>query len=335
MENDQLDHLILWVIPGSSTGVCMVFVKRQLAVLQAAGIQIDVFYIHPWKSLSVLINEIKGLRKAIRDLKPDLIHAQYGTMTGFVCAFFTTKPLIITYRGTDLNPASDTNPLRLALGHFLSQLSALRAVKIICVSREVKGRLWWLKKRAEIIPSPVDIDRFIPISKENARKAIGWNMKDRVVLLNHGNNPVEKGLHIAEEAVRIAEASLGPIRFVILDGNVPPDDIPFYLNASDCLLVASDWEGSPNIVKEAMACNLPVVSSRVGDVEERFNGVYPFKVTDRQADKLGEALAEVLSLNRRSNGREKVMELSQENIMRRLSNLYMEVFKKISRSREI
>jgi glycosyltransferase involved in cell wall biosynthesis len=173
----------------------------------------------------------------------------------------------------------------------------------------------------------------MPISKENARKAIGWSMEDRVVLFNHGNNPVEKGFHIAEEAVRIAKASIGDIRFVVLDGSVSPDDMPLYLNASDCLLVASDWEGSPNIVKEAMACNLPVVSSRVGDIEERFSGVYPFKVTDRQADRLGEALAEVLTLNCRSNGREKVIELSQGNIMKRLIALYMEVFDKIYCSR--
>jgi glycosyltransferase involved in cell wall biosynthesis len=104
--------------------------------------------------------------------------------------------------------------------------------------------------------------------------------------------------------------------------------MPLYYNASDCLIVASAYEGSPNVVKEALACNCPVVSSKVGDVEERLRDVYPSMVVGRNPQELGIALAEVLALNTRSNGRENITELSLERVTRRLIQLYNEVLEK-------
>jgi teichuronic acid biosynthesis glycosyltransferase TuaC len=107
---------------------------------------------------------------------------------------------------------------------------------------------------------------------------------------------------------------------------VQPHQVPLYLNAADVLLCASRAEGSPNIVKEALACNLPIVASPVGDVPERLQGVFPSKVVAREPEAMADALIEILSLKQRSNGRERVMQVAQDarkvlEVYRRVASL--------------
>jgi glycosyltransferase involved in cell wall biosynthesis len=110
---------------------------------------------------------------------------------------------------------------------------------------------------------------------------------------------------------------------VVLDGTAQPEEIPVYMNAADCLLVTSRTEGSPTVVQEAMACNLPVVSVDVGDVRERLAGVAHCAVLPgRDAAALGEALAAVLREPRRSDGRTYAAALSVETIAARLTEFY-------------
>jgi glycosyltransferase involved in cell wall biosynthesis len=314
---------VLAVIPYSKSASSMIFVHRQLDCIESSS-QVDIrnFLLESRTSLSIIGREAVRFRKEVVDFRPDIVHAHFGTMTSLFCAILTRKPLVITFRGSDLNPAYGASKLRNRIRHWLSQLSALRADSIICVSQQIAEQLWWARERIEIIPSGVSLDLFRPLPKKTARTALGWNDEVYVVLFNASNDPGGKGLLIAEEAIRRAQHSLGRIQLVVLHGDVPPDRMPFYYNATDCLLLASEWEGSPNVVKEAMACNLPVVSSRVGDVEERLQGVFPSKVTERNAKDLGEALVEVLLLHRRSNGRERIAELSLEYVTERLLSVY-------------
>src|SRR5439155_20202719 len=101
-----------------------------------------------------------------------------------------------------------------------------------------------------------------------------------------------KGSKFVGSAIRLAEQAVGPIQLVVLDGRVPPGLVPLYLNASDCLVLASVTEGSPNIVKEALACNLPVVATDVGDVAERVKEVSPPRVVKRDVLEFAKGLAE-------------------------------------------
>ncbi|NJO06276.1 MAG: glycosyltransferase family 4 protein [Chloroflexaceae bacterium] len=95
------------------------------------------------------------------------------------------------------------------------------------------------------------------------------------------------------------------------------------MNAADCLLFTSDYEGSPNIVKEAMACNLPIVSVDVGDVVERLKDVQPSRIVQRDPHDLGQAVADILTMGKRSNGREIAeRELSNEHIAKRIIDVY-------------
>jgi teichuronic acid biosynthesis glycosyltransferase TuaC len=312
---------ILCVIPGPPTGNSQIFSRRQAAALKEAGIQIETFHIKTWKSFPTLISEYLKLLRAANRTKPDIIHAQYGTMTAALCALCNVKKLVITFGGSDLNPITG-NVFRKLFGLLLSQVAALKATKIVCVSDYLRKRLWWKRNRVVVIPSGVGLRLFQPMDRIESRNYLGWDLSERLVLFNVGNDPLLKGEELAEAAVSVARDLTGPIRLVKLYGDVEPDLMPLYYNAADCLLVASVSEGSPNVVKEAMACNLPVVSTCVGDVEERLRKVYPSFVVDRDPFKLGTAVARVLKSNLRSNGRERVIEVSQEVTTKQLIQVY-------------
>ena len=316
---------ILAVIPGNGEGSSFIFARRQVESLAKLGIEVSIFHLRSRTNPRLVLNEWIRLRRAITEFSPDVVHAHYGTMTGFLCVLATSRPVAITFRGSDLNPGPGIGFLRSCIGHFLSQLSALRAGLICCTSPQLRDRLWWRKLNVVVVPTGVNLDLFRPMPKEIARRALGWDINERVVLFNAGGNPAIKGLSFAHQAVEAAKRSLGSIRLVQLNGEVAPENIPLFLNAADCLLIASISEGSPNILKEAMACNLPVASVDVGDAAERLRGVFPSRVAPRSSAALTQAIVEILTEPRRSNGREMILECSEANISLRMKKAYASV----------
>jgi glycosyltransferase involved in cell wall biosynthesis len=101
--------------------------------------------------------------------------------------------------------------------------------------------------------------------------------------------------------------------------------MPELMSAADCLLLTSAIEGSPNVVKEAVACGLPVVSTDVGDVAEILSDVDPSWVCAPDLAALANALVECLTERRRSNGWERSAWLGHERIVERLLRLYAEL----------
>jgi glycosyltransferase involved in cell wall biosynthesis len=305
----------------------MIFAKNLIVALAEAGVESHSVFLQSRTSPMVIMREVKRLQREVAQFRPDIIHAHYGTMTAALCALSSRLPLVITYRGSDLNPCSGVSPLRSAAGKVLSQLSALRARRIMCVSEGLKRRLWWNKKAAIVVPGGVNLRQFRPMPTDCARSHRGWSSEERVVVLNAGFDAQRKRLDLAEAAVEKARRRCDTIRLEVLDGSEAQDRIPFYLNAADCLLMTSDWEGSPNIVKEALACNLPVVSVEVGDVRERLMNVHPSRIVGRDPVEIGEALAEVLQKHERSNGREVIRELSSEKVAERVMAVYYEALR--------
>lgn len=312
---------VLAVTPLPSSKSSMIHVTRQVASLEAAGVTCHTFRVASRTSLWIVLREWRRLRGEIQAFQPQIVHAHYGTVTAFLAILSTSLPVIITYRGSDLNPNRGRGWLREVIGVLLSQIAALRARRIICVSKQLKDKLWWRKNRVSIIPTGVDMTVFYPRDLQEARRELGWGPSKRVVLFNAGD-PLCKRLDLAKAAVQFAESLCGKIRFAVLNGNVPPNVIPLMMSAADCLLLTSDWEGSPNVVKEALACNLPVVSVDVGDVRERLEGVWPSLIVPRDAREIGKAICEILRWGQRSNGRESEKDLSSEGVSERIISVY-------------
>jgi glycosyltransferase involved in cell wall biosynthesis len=307
-----------------------VFVDRQVDSLRKAGVTISTFDIETIRTPFAFVRCWIELRRTVRKLEFDLIHAQYGSVVGLL-AVLLGRPTVISFCGHDLLPGAGISALRMFMGFMLSNLSAFVATALVCKSEELRRALWWGRDRAVVIPNGVDLELFCPGSQFLARKNLNWNHDRPVVLFVVGSNPKRKGQDLAEAAMEIVRQRV-PCAEICMLCDVQPDMMPQYYRAADVLLCASKREGSPNVVKEALACNLPVVSVPVGDVAERLKDVSPSAIVSRDPHAIAEALTSVLITRNRSNGRERVESLSLDRIGRRVCEVYHLVGQDISRA---
>lgn len=301
----------------------MIFVKRQIEALIAAGVDGHIFWLASRTSIAMILSELRRLRREIARLKPDVMHAQYGTITAAIAVIASRRPVVVTFRGSDLNPAPEKGWVRCTIGRLVSQVAAFRAAHVICVSRALASRLWVRSGKVSVIPSGIDTRMFRPQCRELARNITGWGAEELVVLFNGGGRKVKRP-DLARAAVATAKAECGPIRLVEMDGQTDPDKVPTLMNAADCLLLTSDYEGSPNVVKEAIACGLPVVTRDVGDVRELLCRVNPSFITDKSSQGIAAGLLAALSNPCRSNGPSSVKAFCTHEVTRRICAVYAE-----------
>jgi teichuronic acid biosynthesis glycosyltransferase TuaC len=297
-----------------------IYADRQIASLRAAGLTISTFDIGPSHSPVRLFRKWRELRGAVRRLQPDLVHARYGTVVATL-SVLAGRPTVITFCGSDLNSGASVSALRVFAGRVLSNLAALKARRIICVSDGLRKALWWRRSGVTIIPDGVDLEAFVPGSREQARRDLGWDRDQPIVLFNLGDDAKKKGFDLAKAALDVVRSRVPETELKIVQ-HVEPARMPLHYRAADVLLCTSLNEGSPNVVKEALACNLPVVSVPVGDVVERLAGVRPSAVVPRDPGQLGEALTDVLTTRERSNGREHVATVALPEVAQRVAAVY-------------
>lgn len=300
----------------------MSFAYDEIESLVATRIESEIFVLETRLSVGRLWSQCRQLRRRIRDFRPDLVHVHFGTLVAFLTAMVTTVPFVVTFRGSDLNPSWTDGFFRNLIQKMMSHATAFRAAEIICVSQQLKRRLWWCAKKVSVIPSGVDVGRFCPGSQSSARERVGWPREGRVVIFNAGFSPRLKRLDIAEKSVDILCHRDPSVRLEVLRGKIPHEAMPHYMNAADCLLLTSDFEGSPTVIKEALACGLPIVSVDVGDVRERLEGVSPSKIVGRDPVEIARALESVLGSGVRSNGPAIVADLSDKKIAWKIRSVY-------------
>ncbi|MHB9286839.1 glycosyltransferase family 4 protein [Halobacteriales archaeon Cl-PHB] len=188
----------------------------------------------------------------------DVVHANWGLLGPFALAQ-PSRPVVLSLWGSDV--MSDRRWLT-----ELSRQSARLADEVILPSQAMRPAL---SCDHEVVPFGIDLDRFRPISRETTREKVGWDEDETVVLFPYEQSRPEKDHDRAAEVVDRADTD-ADLRVVT---DVPYAEMPYYLNASDALLVTSTRESGPMVVKEAAACNVPVVSTDVGFVRETLTAV--------------------------------------------------------------
>ncbi|HOK80317.1 MAG TPA: glycosyltransferase family 4 protein, partial [bacterium] len=302
------------------------FVFRQVRSLEKSGVKISKIYCGRGASPRDFFRSLGCIIKTCMTTKPDLIHCHFGSITsllGVIASLTFNIKLVVTFRGSDLAGVY-VNYKRIKtlskISVFISKFCAIFADQIIVVSRELFQDLpKRCQEKATIIPTGIPLETFYPMGRELARQALGISNAKKIILCD-AHSPT-KNVKLAEAVFLHVKAYRPDVELIVLK-DTPPSKVPLFLNAADVLLYTSFREGSPNIVKEAMACNLPVVSVKCGDVEERLDGVFPSKVLPPDTDLLASAVCEVLDLNIRSNGREKISEISEDKIALKIKEVY-------------
>jgi glycosyltransferase involved in cell wall biosynthesis len=251
----------------------------------------------------------------------DLIHVNSGLAAPYGL-LQPGRPVVQTFWGSDLMG----NYLKGQYPH-VCRFCARRFDAAIVRNEAMRSQLG---TDAHIIPAGVDMEKFKPMPRCEALEHVGWDPNSKHVLfpsdptVSHGKRQDRKNYQLAQTVTaHAAEQLADPVELQTVSG-VPHDEMLYYMNAADVLLLTSKLEGSPNTVKEALACNLPVVSTDVGDVRKRLRNVTPSAVCTTETELVAE-LVDVLEHGGRSNGRTHVEEVSWDRMAEKIIQVYNDV----------
>lgn len=300
------------IVANHNTGRFSPFVVEQVESLRKAGVEIDYFGIVGKGAWGYLRN-LPALQRKIKEWKPDIVHAHYG-LSGLLATLQNRVPVVVTYHGSDIHGGG--------LILKLSQICMKRAAYNIFVSEKLRQRANYTKKNLQVLPCGVNIEEFVPMGKDEARIKLGWGMKKNYVLFAGAFDNVVKNAPLAKEATDM----LNGAELMELKGYTRRQ-VCLAMNACDCLLMTSHNEGSPQVIKEAMACNTPVVSVRVGDVEDVVKGTIGCHIADYDAVDIANKLIAAFAFGSRTAGRQRIIELglSNELVAKRVKRVYEEV----------
>ena len=308
----------------NSWGGPAVFIARQVEFLRREGVEVDLF---PFRGARQARNYAKAwweVRRRLNQGSYDLVHAQFG-QSGLT-ALPKQVPLVVTFRGDDLEGIIGENGRYIPAGRLLrsvSRLVARQADASIVVSEHMK-RYLPSSVSAHVLPSGIDLELFRPQAQDEARRRLGLPSDQRLILFVGNPALARKRFALAQAAVHIVNRTM-PTR-LIPGWELPHADIAALMSACDALVCTSMQEGSPNAVKEALACNLPVVSVKVGDVPLRLRGIAGCELCpDDRAETIAAALERVLSRGSRIDSRSAMRQLDERLLTQRLIDIYRSV----------
>jgi teichuronic acid biosynthesis glycosyltransferase TuaC len=223
------------------------FVRDQVEALRRRGdVEIELFAFDP--GLRGYPRAARELRRRYRGRRFDVVHAHFG-LTAWPAVAARLGPVVVTLHGNDLfHPRSNR------LSRAILPFTALPAA----VSREFSGLVpgAGTTRRVAVLPVGIDLARFRPIPRREARERLGLDPDGRYLLFPHDPQRHLKRFDRAREA-----AGETPL---LTMGRVPPAEVPYWINACNAVLVPSQAEGFGLSVIEALACGVPAFGTPVG-----------------------------------------------------------------------
>ena len=322
------------VLASDKGGKFVPFIEEQIVALQQAGVDV-IRYGVTGKGITGYLRELPALRRFIRAEHPDLIHAHYG-LCGLLANLQRSVPVVTTYHGSDINKPSILRFSKIAIR--LSAYNIFVSKRNIAIAIRRKGEeAKRLSGKYALLPCGVNIPE--PWS-ELQNKLVGQltlNQCVQSVLKHDAKNILFAGAfdnkvkdpELAKEAIALCNLAMGngSINLIELNG-YNRDQVNALMYNCDALLMTSKTEGSPQVIKEALACGCPIVSIDVGDVAERTSGVEGcYIVPTREPKDIAQAVLQAIAYEGRTNGREKIIEmgLSNDQVAEHLIEIYKQV----------
>jgi len=290
------------------------FTSEQAEALRDKGHTVELFFMKGGGLSGYISSWLPLLRRIIR-FRPGILHAHYG-LSGFIAVLQPFRPVVITVHGGDIYVKRNA---------LITQVACLMASRVIVVNEEMK-RMLWRKRGVELIPCGVDLSLFTPGNSVSSRDALHYNSEEILVLFSSGFRRPVKNYNLAKEAISLSVWKPKLIELV----NINREQMPLLIDSADVVLVTSFYEGSPQIVKEAMAMNVPVVSTDVGDIKKNFGGLDGYFITEYKASEVASMIDRAVDF-RRSNkftrGRDRIVELGldSDTIISRVLKLYSDI----------
>lgn len=304
------------VVASENKGKAAPFVVEQMLALRQRGCEVSFFGLKG-KGLIGYLKNLPAFKQMINGFHPDAVHAHYG-LSGLFANLQRQVPVVATYHGSDINekkvlPFSKAAMQLSAWNVFVSQ----KTVEIA----QPKGKY-------TLLPCGIDMTELQLTDKIEARRKMGLNAVKRYVLFTGAFDNQVKNVALAKETMAVLKDD--NVDLVELKG-YSREEVTLLMCAADVLLMTSFSEGSPQVIKEAMACGCPIVSVDVGDVKERTEGVEGCYVSEtRNSQDLAELLKRALVFQGKTRGREKLIAdgLDNESVARQLVQVYENVTKR-------
>jgi|ERR1017187_661278 glycosyltransferase involved in cell wall biosynthesis len=304
----------------------------QMQSILDQGVQVEYGHFSGRKSIGSLIKIGLRIRRLSKKKDIDLVHVFWGSSTAIFTLIFSAKPVVISFCGSDLLGSKDSSG-KLTLGgrisRLLSQISAVGSHANIVKAEKMVSQLWsFSRKKTFVIPNGVDLKSFYPISKDVSQAYINFDSQKKYILFFSSNGQHVKNIKLAEKVYSIVKQSMAETEFIHAF-NISQERLLYYYNSCDVMLLTSFHEGSNNSIKEARACNLPIVSVDVGDIKERLNQVKNcFVLKNWDAEKLAEKILYIFNKGERSNGSAYSGDVDLNLIAKRIIDVYKGILNK-------
>lgn len=321
---------ILFISSGNTLNGISPVVESQGKSLIEYGHQVDFFTIKG-KGLKGYINATINLRKFLKGKNYDVLHAHYG-LSGIIALLANRcLPLVVSFMGDDLLGSNRKNGEISKLSVFLTGVNRLMASRYYRFSIVKSAQMLRILniRNAEVIPNGVNLKYFYPEDKTKSRKELNLPATEIIIVFVSNPSRTEKNYSLAKEAVEYLNRD--NVRLIPVF-NMTHNEICKWLNASDVVLLTSFHEGSPNIIKEAMACNCPVVSTDVGDVKYIFGNTAGYFLGLFTPNDLADGINKAILFSnseRKTKGRQRILDLEIDSaaIAERITMVYRKVLK--------
>jgi teichuronic acid biosynthesis glycosyltransferase TuaC len=305
---------VLFVCSGRKPSSISPIIRNQGESLRRCGIEIYYFSIKG-RGLIGYLRSIFPLRNEIRKIKPEIIHAHYS-LCCIVATFASRKPIVASLMGSDVM----SNWLMILILRFLSKYFWKAT---IVKSKSMKEQI--NLNHTHIIPNGVDLSFFKPLDQLECKKKVSFDTSKKQILFMADPSRYEKNYELALAAYQTLQENFDDtIELKVVHG-VEHQQVLYYINAADVVLLTSRWEGSPNVIKESMACNVSIVSTRVGDVEDMISTTKGCFLAESTSQDISDKLEFALTFNGRTDGRGNILHLDSKLIAGNIISIYEKV----------
>ncbi len=302
------------VVASFNKGRFAPFVVEQSEALKNAGCEVSFFGLQG-KGFRGYLKNLSALKMKIKEIKPDVIHAHYG-LSGLLANLQRRVPVVTTYHGSDINDKKVLPFSKSAM--CLSSWNVFVSRKTLEIAKP--------KRKYSLIPCGIDLTDVQLTGRQEARRQMHLDADKKYILFAGAFDNAVKNATLAKESVAFLDNQ--KVELLELKG-YSREQVTLLMCAADAFLMTSLNEGSPQVIKEALACGCPIVSVDVGDVKERIEGVEGcFVAATREVSELAALLQKALAFEGKTKGRSKVVDDGLDN--RQVAAKLIEIYNTIS-----